>query len=458
MENIDTGQGISDAEDPYKAGKQAAKEAMENYDGEEKPDIGFVFCSGSKYGKNDETIEKFVEGVNEEFGDIEWVGATSAGEISKEGFTQGTAVATVISSEMMYWGINVEEIDEENPEESGKKAAQGALDNLDIDKTVHSYSQYQFLKNADTSEMMSADSYNMIVLAQGPGTEAGGFGQHVRLLKGIKDVIKANPVVGGLAGDDERLLRNYQIYNGQILSNGIIAVSLVTTLDTGFKMAHGYKSQGEIALATDVDVNVVGKLNNSPAAEEYANMLDKDLNDLLPKSLKVLRKLKLEKGVLKLMQKRGKNIFEEHPLAEQAVRHPLGFSDESGNIWIKTPADILEGKKLKFLNEVPENSALQLLSYGSDEVYETSKSTIEKIKSDISHSGLIFAFECFQRLNLFEEEVRDLSDEYTVGGNCIPLGFATYGEIGTSSEGVSGGQTITLTSMGVSDKVFKEED
>ena len=455
--NIQVGQGLSKDDDPYTAGKEAATSAIKDYAGKDKPDIGFVFCSGAKYGKDDKSINEFVKGISEVLEDITWVGCTTAGEISKEGLTKGSAVVTVLQSNMMYWGIASEKINSKNHKKTGIKVAKKAINNLKIDKIIHSYSQYQFLKKAKTSEMVTSDPYNMIILTQGAGVEGGDYATPVRLIKGIKEVIKSNPIVGGLAGDDERLLKNYQFHNGNYSEDKVIAISLVTSHRTSFRMAHGFKPNGKIMLATEVKDNVVSKFNNKPAAEEYARMLGISYEQLFPRYLRIARKLNLEKGLLKLLIKQGKNPFKESPLGKYSTKNPLGFFDEFLNIRIKLPIDFLKNKEMVFLNEIPNNSALQFLKYDSKDVYTSSINTIKTLRKDIKNKGIIFAFECFQRCSSFESEIKDSSKEYSVGGDVMPIGFATYGEIGTSKQGVSGGQTVTLTTMGISDQIISKK-
>ena len=247
-----------------------------------------------------------------------------------------------------------------------------------------------------------------------------------------------------------------EFFNGEVYENALITVSIVTTLKTSFRLANGYQTTSKAVLTTETDGSVVGKFNGEDAAQKYAELIEKDFSDLLPKSQKIAKKLNLEKGLLKMMKAAGKNPVKENPLTKIASRNPLGFVDKSGDVWIKMPVDIKDGKKLQFMNDVPKNSALQVLKFDIDSVYKTSTDAIEELKEEINNRGFIFAFECYQRLNLFEEKLEDISEEYTLGGDIIPLGFATMGEFGTTKEGVSGGQAITLTTMGISDKALTD--
>lgn len=455
MENIKVGQGVSENEDPYKAGKKAAEKAVEDFTGED-PDIGFVFCSGTKYGKDDETVSSFVEGVKEELSGITWIGCTSAGEISREGFTKDSAVVTLIESDMIYWGVEIEEIDDENPVETGEKVAKGALESLDIDKMVHSYSQYQFLKEADTSEMVTSDPYNMIVIGQGPTVGDMKYGVLSDMVQGIKKVIKSNPVVGGYSANRKNLLRSYQFYNGEFYKDRVVAASFVTTLKTDFRMSHGFKPTENVVLATGVEGNIVGELNSMPAFEEYSHMIQVEKRDLFPKKIELAKKLNLDSKILEYLAKSGKNIFDANPFLKSASMNPLGFKDENNNIWVKLPADI-RGKKIEFFNKVPNNSALTLLEADTENIYQASLDTINNLKTKIDDAGIIFSFECAVRNFMFEEEVEKASEEYRSEDDVVPIGFATGGEIGTAESGNSGGQTLTLTTLGVSDNVFSEK-
>ena len=183
------GTGISKDNDPYKAGKEAVKMAIDKCGA--KPDFGIVFCSGGKYGKNDRTMKKLVKGAHEAFTsvnpDCKWFGCTSAGEISNYGFTSESCVAIAIKSEFIHVGIGVGRNTHNKPKEAGEDAINHALKSIHVDKYVEPYVRYMAEKKLPVSELVKMKPYTVMMLNSGFTTEKRGNEDDI--VEGITKVI-----------------------------------------------------------------------------------------------------------------------------------------------------------------------------------------------------------------------------------------------------------------------------
>ena len=145
---VHAGVGISKADDPFQAGKEAVEMALKNMkkDGGKRPTFGLLFCSGGKYGKDDKTIKKLVDGAHFVFKDTPWIGCTTAGEISNYGLTQESCVVLAVDSDYIRIGVGIGNKMSENPRKAGSEGVKQALKKIKLDRYVDPYINYLRLK------------------------------------------------------------------------------------------------------------------------------------------------------------------------------------------------------------------------------------------------------------------------------------------------------------------------
>lgn len=106
--NVFAGTGKSTNDDAYYAGRESVEAAilkMKAQGVDQGPDFGIVFCSGGKYGQDHNVIQALVKGAHEAFTNsnskCQWIGCTSAGEISNKGFSKNSCVAFALTSKFI---------------------------------------------------------------------------------------------------------------------------------------------------------------------------------------------------------------------------------------------------------------------------------------------------------------------------------------------------------------------
>jgi hypothetical protein len=118
---------------------------------------------------------------------------------------------------------------------------------------------------------------------------AGGTAEHAALLMfsdGLagdqREVVRGSyavtgatvPLVGGAAGENQRMFTTYQYVDGQLMSNGLVAVWLNSSHPLGVGVQHGWHPIGEPMIVTRAEGNVVYELDGRPAVERYLAQRD----------------------------------------------------------------------------------------------------------------------------------------------------------------------------------------
>ncbi len=462
---IHAGTGISSAEDPTQAGKEAVEMALEKLkeDGGKKPDFAVVFCSGGKYGKNDKTIKKFVDAVHEALTsankDVKWIGCTTAGEISNYGINFGSAVVGVIESDYIRWGVGYAEGAKEKPYEAGKKAAKRALDDLKVDKYLDAYISFQMLKKKHPGELVKNKQFVMLTL--NPGFTLKESGWENDILDGIKDVVGVfTPIVGGSATDDMRFLENFQFVNGIVSNNLCICAALYSNLKLGFGLAHGFKPTEKTGIVTDAEGNVLKRINNKPALDVYSSFVGMKKEYLIDgfKSLERLKSMPLALISFTSKMKLTETLLKKSKFMQLIAKNPLGVPDINGIYWLKVVNNCLANDALLLNSKIEKNLPIVLMKFDKKSVFSATLDSIESSCKDMKSPKFAIIFECAGRLLLIGKEnifkcYELVNKKY---GNMMYVGFYSGGEIGLTRKTSSGIHAYTCTSLTIDDELILE--
>lgn len=430
--NVFAGVGISTADDPFAAGKEAVEKAIDEMKkhGGKIPTFGLVFCSGGKYGKDDKTIKKLVDGAHSVFNDTPWVGCTTCGEISNYGATTNSCVACAISSEYLQVGIGVGDDVHKKPQKAGELAVKESITNLRREKIVTPYLKYLAEKREKSTELMKM--YYYFVLLFSPGHTFDGSGLEDEVLAGVYESIgKQTPVIGGTAADDAKLIKNYEFTNGKIFKDAAIAMTISTGIKVGFAYGHGYTQTDDTGVVTKSEGRKVIEINKKPAAEAYADMIKIDLGELWSKKTEIMTNLTpFAKAAVKYFS--AKMDPKMIPFASTAFTNAFGIVDLYGSIAIRIPVRVVDGNKLLFTEKMPKNMVLNKLKIDPKKVIEAENDTIIEAKNDAgAEPKVIFIFDCSLRKifalgeEKIDEIIKSIKRKYP---NAEIIGFGSMGE------------------------------
>ena len=414
--NIFVGTGFSKNDHAYMAGKEAAESAIKSAG--KAPDFGLVFCSGSKYGRDKDTVTDLVKGCHDAFMEAnpkcKWAGCTTGGEISPMGSTKESVVVLTITSEYTRFGIGIGENIGKNPKEAGISATKHALKDIKLNKEMDSYMQYVKTKKFGPEQLVKMNPYSIILL--GKGAEKGIMPMIPKmydidaLLQGVIEAIGTQvPIIGGGAFDDWIMKKNYTFANGEAYDEAIIVIAVFSNLYFASGLAHGFKPTKHAYFITDSGKSFgsyyVRKINGINAVDAYA------------------RDLKISAYDTKIPPVEW---------CKTSFRHPFGFIDPSGESWIRIPGSTMMGR-LWFSMEMKQGIDYTLMNATDNDLLNATKEAAQKAVSRIKGKkpAIAIIFSCGTR-NLYlgkkiSKEI-DIFKKYFKG---VPIiGFYTFGEFG----------------------------
>ena len=374
MSGLSIGVGHSSDEDSFKAGQEAASEALGGHGG--SPEVLIVF------GSTRFDHEQLLAGIVSVAGEIPMVGGTTAGEISTSGLSTGSVVIMGLSSESLDFttgiGLNM----------SRDEVACGVALAEEIGKK-------RSLKQA----------LSLLIFPDGMG------GDGIKVIEGLHSVLGMGfEVVGGYLGDDERFENTIQYYDGKAYTNAIpgLLVSGKDAIRTGIGVRSGFESIGNRFYCTESDGNVVKEFDSERALDLYKEFLGEDRSERLPGIC-----LEYPFGLIdERVSIAGKEYFQ--------LRCGLAVDHEQGTITLAA--------------SIPEGSAITLTTASRGDIINGAKLAAEQAKNSLEGAKpeAILMFSCVGRkLVLGRRTEEEVSAVKNVLGKDVPLiGFYTYGEIG----------------------------
>lgn len=442
------GVGISTVEDPYIAGKEAIEMAMKRMreQGGNKPTFGIVFCSGGKYGKNDKTIKKFVDGAHSIFGNTPWVGCTTAGEISNFGFTEGSCVAMVIQSEYIHIGVGIGNDTNKKPKNAGREAIKQALNNMKIDKYVEPYIRYLAEKKLPIAELITMRPYCVLMLTN--GFTVTRRGNEDDIVEGIVDIIGHRvPIIGSSAGDDFKLEKTYTFCNGKIYDNSVICTIISSSLKIAYQVKHGYIPTEKSMFVNKAKDYTVYELDKKTAFDRYAEILGKKKEEIWPASMKLQQMGPISSAFMAFARKIGMDVMKLSPIIEINCNMPLALCEYKpylkGRFWIKGLDSIIDNKHIRFTEKVPQGTALYVMKTSKERSLNAARESVkEGLKEVGRNASFAIVFDCaLHRWFLGKHVKRSINLMKTALKDVPFIGMYSYGEI------LDGKHTLSVASM-----------
>ena len=374
MSAITVGVGTSHLEDSREAGAVACKHALERTGG--KADFLIVF------GAMRFDHKALLSGITAVAGKVPMVGGTTAGEISPEGFSEGSVVIMAIRSNVLslFPGIGLHM-------SRGEDACARALI-ADI-----------------RSRAVIDEASSLLVFPNGMG------GDGLRVLKGLQEILGGDfEVAGGYLGDDMRFKHTFQYYNGKVYRDAIVGllVSFEGAFRTGIGVRSGFESIGNSFYCTSSEGNVVKEFDNISALDMYREFLGEERSERLP-------------GI--------------------CMEYPFGLIDEDAgspgkcHFQLRCGLNVDQEKgTITLAASIPEGSAVTLTSGSRGDVingaHEAAQQALASLRG--AKPELIVMFSCVgRRLVLGRRTPEEVDAVRKCLGYDVPIiGFYTYGEIG----------------------------
>jgi len=317
-------------------------------------------------------------------------GCSTAGEIQGACVLENSVVATAIQFEkttIRAEYLNMAEY--ENNFIAGKRL----IENLEVDKLVH-----------------------VMVFSKGLNVNGSELARGLSgsLVSGVK-------VTGGLAGDGADFRETSVIWDGELCSDGVVAIGFYgKSLKVGYGTLGGWDSFGPERLITSAEGSVLYELDDQPALELYKRYLGDDAADL-PAS-----------GLLFPLSIRDSDN-------ESLVRTILAVSEEDQSITFA--GEMRQGTYARFMK-----ANFERLIDGAVGAAQSSSALID------SSAELAVLISCAGRKMVLQQRVEEETEgvRSVLGDTTVLTGFYSYGELSPlleESECKLHNQTMTITTF-----------
>lgn len=340
-----------------------------------------MFFSSKKYD-----IKEVAKIFKEYLPDVHVVGCTTAGELSNQGFTEGSISALSIAADDF-------------------EAAPYLM--KEINRKVL-FAKDDIIRVAETIGL-SHDSEDGFILTLIDSSQAA----EEKILSLLRNNFPKLDIVGGSAADED-FKETLVSVNGETMENAAAIVFVRTSHEMLFHKENIYTPtdiQLEVTKA-NIQQRLVLELNGKPAAEEYARILGIDVGYL---------------------RENFRDVFFSNPLGRT-------FGED---IWITAPTSIVDDKAIAFASLILPGTRVKLLK-PVDAVAEAVK-TVETIKQKLPNCKGAILFNCLLRYLQFKQDNQTeiIAREYAkLGPIC---GFNTHGE---QLQRHHMNQTLTLVAFG----------
>ncbi len=200
-------------------------------------------------------------------------------------------------------------------------------------------------------------------------------------------------IVGGSAGDSLKFKQTFVYYKGKLLHDAAMLTLFSTSLPFRvFKHQHFLPSSTKLVITeADPENRLVSEINGGPAAEVYAQLIGKGVEQL------------------------NSAVFSQHPLM-------LRIGNE---YYVRSISNVEPDGSLKFFCAI--DSGLVLTIGRGDSALESLNRDLEKVKQEMGEPAVILGCDCILRRLELEASGIDDSVGKLFAKNKI-IGFSTYGE------------------------------
>jgi hypothetical protein len=304
------------------------------------------------------------------FGDINLIGCTSAGEITPQGYVNGTLTGFSLSAPQLAVATQLIKLDPFDSVVTGAQVA-ALLAGLGSHGEPPPGPRDTFAFVLIDGLAMQEESLVSCVYAQ---------------LQGIE-------LVGGSAADDTRFAATHIYHGGRFHQNvGVLALVRSSLPFIAFRTQHFIKSDTRMVVTrADPARRIVHEINGKPAAREFARLLQLQTEQLTPM------------------------IFATHPVVVRI----------GGQYFVRSIAKVNEDESLTLFCAIDTGLVLTL-AQGVDMV-QNLQQAFDEVRAAIGPPQLVLGCDCIlRRLECERDGIKERIGRIFADNNVI--GFATYGE------------------------------
>lgn len=273
--------GLSREWDARKAGREVARDTLEKLG--KDPDFFLLFSTihYEKWGG----FQEFLDGVWDVLPKgTPLIGGTVTGFICPQGcYTRG-ATAMAVSYPNMDVAVGIGRNTKRNPKSAARWCAGMIKDGLKNSKyenkflfevisgpTIPKLSWFnkKIIKSKILEGLIPSLFYISEKLLQ------KGVGREEEVLDELTKDMSEYSLIGGSTYDDNKMTKNYQFYNKEVLTNSIVSVGLSSQLKSSINVTHGLKEMNRKFRVTNLrgENRIIHKIDNKSATDEFLKAL-----------------------------------------------------------------------------------------------------------------------------------------------------------------------------------------
>jgi signal transduction histidine kinase/CheY-like chemotaxis protein len=217
------------------------------------PGFAIAFCSRHY------DLAQLEQAFQSTCGDFPLVGCTTAGEVSPQGYTEGTLTGLSIAADAC---VSVSEII------LGVSNFKPAIGRAVVDTLLQELQRRGI-------EPAPHNTFGLLMI------DGIRFAEE-QVISTLSAALNGLPLFGGSAGDDRRFSDPHVLYQGRFYTNAATLTLVHTRLPFKVFSSQHFAGAGEQAIVTgaDPDRRIVTELNGERAALEYARLLGRDVEEL----------------------------------------------------------------------------------------------------------------------------------------------------------------------------------
>lgn len=236
-----------------------------------------------------------------------------------------------------------------------------------------------------------------------------------RLLRGIQSVLGERfPIVGGMAADDAKFERTYQLHDDQCLSGAVVGVALRGPIRVATAARCGWRGVGATRTATKVvDGNVLLELDGEPALDIYRQFLGERWSEM------PMVGVEFPVGIVG-------GVIGEQRMA------PVGDGD--GDIILLRALKGIDEQRnaVIFSGDLPEGARVRMTRASKDDVIAGADAAGAAAIDELANQpSIALIFDCMARkLALGSRYKHEVERTFARLGPDVPkIGFHTFGEL-----------------------------
>ena len=387
---------VQDLKDSYKAGSDAARQALADA-GVPRAQLAVLLAS-SVYNQ-----DELLKGVNDTLAGTPIVGCTTAGIITSDQVSENAVAVMTLAGEKIRLLPPIK------------------IENISKDMRIAGKSFGEKLKEASQEDIKMAFIFSDAL--SGNGTQ---------LVRGVLDVMGSKFILaGGAAADDMKFKKTYQYWNNEVLTDAAVGFGIGGEMAFTSAADHGWLPMSDPRTVTKAEGTTLIELDGKPAFSIYKEYFEDRANDI-----------KQALSIMAITYPLGMKV---RGVDQYMIRVPLAIKEDGA---IVCGAEVLEG------------SQISLMIGSRESAMAAADKTIRAVTETLpGRKQVVFISDCVARKILFgptqEEELSLL--KRVAGANTKIFGFYSYGQVAPLDKPTSDvntcdpwfyEQSISLTAFG----------